>query len=351
LCVTPLSLLGVLWPEAWHLAALALELLRWVLANMLGWGIPTWSVAAFPVWVAVAGVLGAGLLGLPAPVWWRCWGLPLLVPALGWQATPPPEGEVEMVVADVGQGQAVLVRTARHALLYDAGPRYSAELDAGQRVVVPLLQALDVRLDRLVLSHRDADHTGGAQSVLAMYPEADVLGSLPSRFALTHRPGYRDCEAGQSWLWDGVQFEVLHPTQTGPSRATSNAWSCVLRVRTATSSVLLAGDIEAREEAELVQRLGSTLQTDILLMPHHGSRTSSTAEWLDAVQPRVAWVQAGYRNRFGHPAPEVVARYAAHGITVLETARCGAIQWLSEQPQQMVCEREKRRRYWHHQPG
>ncbi|MEY4443602.1 MAG: hypothetical protein RL442_2602, partial [Pseudomonadota bacterium] len=245
-------------------------------------------------------------------------------------------------------GQAVVVRTAHHVLLYDAGPRYSHDMDAGQRVVVPLLQSFDARLDRLVLSHRDADHTGGAQSVLAQHPHADVLGSLPSRAALAQRKGYRDCEAGQSWVWDGVLFEVLHPTSAGPSRATSNAWSCVLRVRTASSSLLLSGDIEAREEAELVQRLGASLQTDVLLVPHHGSRTSSTALWLDAVKPRVAWVQAGYRNRFGHPATEVMARYAARNIRVLETARCGAIQWSSAQPDQMICERDKRRRYWHH---
>ena len=348
LCVTPLALLGVLAPAAWHLAAWALDLLRWVLTGMLAWGLPTWSVAAFPVWVAVAGVLGAGLCCLPAPLWLRVWGLPLLVPALGWQATPPPEGDVEVVVADVGQGQAVVVRTAHHVLLYDAGPRYSHDMDAGQRVVVPLLQSFDARLDRLVLSHRDADHAGGAQSVLAQHPHADVLGSLPSRAALTQRKGYRDCEAGQSWVWDGVLFEVLHPTSAGPSRATSNAWSCVLRVGTASSSLLLTGDIEAREEAELVQRLGASLQTEVMLVPHHGSRTSSTALWLDAVKPRVAWVQAGYRNRFGHPAAEVMARYAARNIRVLETARCGAIQWSSAQPDQMICERDKRRRYWHH---
>ena len=351
LCVTPLSLLGVLWPEAWHLAAWALDLLRHVLTGLLSWGIPTWSVAAFPVWVAVAGVIGAGVCCLPAPLWLRCWGLPLLVPALGWQTIPPLQGEVEVVVADVGQGQAVLVRTAQHVLLYDAGPRYSSDMDAGQRVVVPLLQALDARLDRLVLSHRDADHTGGAQSVLAQHPRAELLGSLPARSALAQRAGYRDCEAGQSWTWDGVHFEVLHPAQTGPTRAASNAWSCVLRVRTTHSSVLLTGDIEAREETELVQRLGAALQSDVMLVPHHGSRTSSTVAWLDAVRPRWAWVQAGYRNRFGHPAADVMARYESRGIQVLETARCGAIQWASDRPTQMVCERDQRRRYWHHLPG
>ena len=350
LVVTPLVLSGMLWPGAWHWAAEALSWLQQGLLWMLTWGVPPVSVAAFPGWVAVPAVLGAGMSCLSLPLGLRVWGVALWVPVLGWQAPMPPEGEVEVVVADVGQGQAVLVRTRGHVLLYDAGPRYSQDMDAGQRVVVPLLQAYDARLDRLVLSHRDADHTGGALAVLAMQPQADVLGSLPSRDALSRHPRYRDCEAGQSWVWDGVQFDVLHPIADAPTRGTSNAWSCVLRVRTAGSSLLLAGDIEASEEAALVSRLGAALQTDVLLVPHHGSRTSSSAVWLEAVQPRWAWVQAGYRNRYGHPAPEVMARYHAQGIPVLETARCGAILWSSAQPTQVQCEREARRRYWHHVP-
>ena len=350
LCVTPLALMGLVWSGFWQLSALALAFLQQGLSGMLQWGIPAWTVPAFPVWVALSGVVGAGLCCLSVPWWLRWWGLPLLVPALGWQVPGPPVGEVEVVAADVGQGQAVLVRTAGHVLLYDAGPRYSQDMDAGQRVVVPLLQAYGARLDRLVLSHRDADHTGGALAVLAMQPQADILGSLPSRSALAQRDGYRDCEAGESWAWDGVQFEVLHPLVTGPTRTASNAWSCVLRVRTSHSSLLLAGDIEASEEAALVKRLGAALRSEVLLVPHHGSRTSSTADWLEAVQPQWAWVQAGYRNRFGHPAADVMERYRVRRITVLETARCGAIQWFSGRPAQMHCEREQRRRYWHHQP-
>jgi competence protein ComEC len=274
----------------------------------------------------------------------------LLVPALAWQVTPPPAGEVAVVVADVGQGQAVLVRTAQHALLYDAGPRYSPDMDAGQRVVVPLLKAYGVPLDRLVLSHRDTDHTGGAQAVLAMQPQVFVLGSLPSHSVMAQRAGYQDCEAGQSWWWDGVYFEVLHPLPAGPARATSNAWSCVLRIQTSHSSLLLTGDIEAREEAVLVQQWGEALRTDVLLVPHHGSRTSSTTDWLERVRPHTAWVQAGYRNRYGHPASDVLERYRERGIRLLETARCGAIQWSSQEPSTMLCERERRRRYWHHIP-
>ena len=347
--VTPLVLGGVVWSPAWSWGAMALGLLQDVLAWWLSWGMPSWDAAVAPVWVVVVGVGGAVLLWRAGPWGLRWCGVPCLLPVLLWSTPQPREGEVEVLVVDVGQGQSVLVRTAGHALLYDAGPRYSREMDAGQRVIVPLLQALNIRLNRLVLSHRDTDHTGGAEAVLAMQTQATVLGSLPRSHRLAQRPGYRDCEVGVAWIWEGVRFEVLHPTSSSTTgRDTSNAWSCVLSVRTARSHLLLAGDIEAPEESVLVQRLGAELKADVLLMPHHGSQTSSTAAFLEATQARWAWVQAGYRNRYGHPAPAVMARYQAHGIEVIETSRCGAILWSSAKPQDMLCERMRRQRYWHH---
>ena len=349
LCITPLALLGVVWPMAWQAGAWCLAGLQGVLHTLVGWGVPAWSVAAFPWWVASAGVVGCALLCWRGPWGWRWWGLPLSLPAMCWQSMPPAEGEMAIVAADVGQGQAVLVRTARHVLLYDAGPRYAPDVDAGQRVVLPLLQSLGLPLDRLVLSHRDSDHTGGARAVLAMHPQADVLGDLPDLSSEVTR--IQPCQAGLRWTWDGVHFEVLHPQSGSPMRAASNARSCVLRIQAASASVLLAGDIEAPEEIALVQRVGAALRADVLLVPHHGSKTSSTAVLLDQVQPQWAWVQAGYRNRFGHPAPSVMARYRARGIQVLETARCGAIQWSSQSPQSPLCERARRQRYWHHQPS
>ena len=350
--VMPLALGGAVWPPAWSWGAMALGWLQDGLAWLLSWGLPSWDAAAAPVWVVVAGVWGAILLWRPGPWGLRWCGVPCLLPVLLWSTPQPGEGEIEVMVADVGQGQSVLVRTAGHALLYDAGPRYSREMDAGQRVMVPLLQALNIRLDRLVLSHRDTDHTGGAEAVLAMQAQATVLGSLPRAHRLTQRPGYQDCEAGVAWTWEGVRFEVLHPASSlTPGRDTSNAWSCVLSVRSARSHLLLAGDIEAPEESALVQRLGTQLKADVLLVPHHGSQTSSTEAFVEATQARWAWVQAGYRNRYGHPAPTVMARYQAHGTQVIETARCGAILWSSAQPQAMGCERMRRQRYWHHRPS
>jgi competence protein ComEC len=306
---------------------------------------PPWPLAALAL-------LGACMLVWNGPLAWRVFGLPLLVPALLWQAPRPAVGDFELLAADVGQGNAVLVRTANHALLYDAGPRYSPESDAGHRVLVPLLTQLGERLDLLVLSHSDQDHTGGARAVLAMQPKVRLLSSLPTGHALTQeRQGLEAaaCAAGQSWQWDGVRFEVLHPLPGEPAaQGKSNAHSCVLRIEASGGSALLAGDIEAAQERDLLQR--GIQPVDVLLVPHHGSKTSSTPAFLDAVRPRLALVQACYRNRFGHPAPEVAARLRSLPAALVDSAHCGALLWQSHAPQHWHCERERARRYWHHQP-
>lgn len=350
LLVTPLSLLGALWAPLWDIAALAVSWLGWVLAALAAWPLATLSVAQAPLWAGIAGVLGGLLLVLRLPWTIRVSALPLLLPVLLWQPARPAPGQFELLAADVGQGNAVLVRTTTHALLYDTGPRHANDSDAGQRVLVPLLRALDVRLDRLVLSHRDSDHTGGAAAVLAAQPGADLLSSLEEAHELqTLRRGSR-CVAGQTWEWDGVRFEVLHPQAEDYGRTRrSNALSCVLRIGNGAQTVLLVGDIEKAQEARLVAE-GRPLRADWLLVPHHGSKTSSTAAFLDAVAPHTALVQAGYRNRFGHPAPEVLARYEARHVQVLSSAQCGAAHWHSEQARQTRCERQTQVRYWQHHP-
>jgi competence protein ComEC len=273
-----------------------------------------------------------------------------MLPLLLWQAPRVPVGQFELLAPDIGQGNAVLVRTAQHALLYDAGPRYSLESDAGHRVIVPLLQALQVRLDTLVLSHRDTDHVGGAAAVLAQQPQAAWMGSMAhDTGAVLARPGQR-CEAGMAWQWDGVRFEVLHPLAADYRQALKpNALSCVLRITAGSQVALLAGDIEEAQEAALRSR-EPDLRAAALLVPHHGSKTSSSAAFLEAVAPQVALVQAGYRNRFGHPAEPVLQRYAQRGVTVVESPRCGAWtwqSWRSDVPQGQ-CQRDIARRYWHH---
>ncbi|MFT3780222.1 MAG: DNA internalization-related competence protein ComEC/Rec2 [Ottowia sp.] len=348
LVVTPLALLGVLWAPLWTAAAWALAPLAALLQALAAWPLASVAVPAAPLALGAAAVAGGVLLALRWPWPLRLAGVPPLLACALWQPARPAPGAFELLAADVGQGGAVLVRTATHTLLYDAGPRYSLESDAGHRVLVPLLRAGGERVDTLLLSHRDSDHAGGAAAVLAMQPQAALLAS----FELAHAPRQR-CQAGQRWQWDGVRFELLHP-QAGDYAADrkSNAMSCVLRVLAADGAgALLPGDIEAAQEAALAARSPpGALRADVLLAPHHGSRGASSAALLDAVRPRLALVQSGYRNRFGHPAPEAAARYAARGIPLVDSPTCGAMHWNSARPREVRCERALARRYWHHRP-
>jgi competence protein ComEC len=348
LVLTPLAMLGALAPPLWDLAAWAVQALAALLKWLATLPYANVSMAAPPAWMAGFGVAGGVLLAMRLPWSLRLLGVPFLLPVLLWQAPRPPVGEFELLAADIGQGNAVLVRTATHGLLYDTGPRYSLESDAGHRLLVPLLRALGERLDMLVLSHRDSDHTGGAAAVLAMQPQAEVLSSIEASHPLQSLRTVRRCEAGQRWTWDGVDFEILHPAAADYLFFTKpNAVSCVLRISNGRSTAMLAGDIERLQEAALVAR-NPELRADVLLAPHHGSKTSSSEALLGAVRPRIALVQAGYRNRFGHPAREVVERYAAHGVWLVENVPCGAALWRSQAPEEVGCERERNARYWHH---
>ena len=408
LLVTPLALLGMLLPPLWLLAAWLVQGLSVLLQQLAGLPWAMWSSAAAPPWAVVCGLLAGALAVLPLPWRLRLLALPLMLPLLLPPLQRPGPGRFELVAADVGQGSAVLVRTQHHLLLFDTGPAYSPEADAGGRVLLPLLRARGERqIDLLMLSHRDSDHTGGAAALLAGLPVAMISSSLAADHALLQRgPPHRRCDAGQSWVWDGVRFDVLHPPAADHATAVKpNAISCVLRVQGDHGSALLAGDVEAAQEAALVQRgagsisaeskpsgpgagtqslsapraqvpplsaprtqvpplsapraeipplsalraqipPSSALRADVLLVPHHGSRTSSTAAFIDAVAPRVAVVQAAYRSRFGHPAPDVVARYESRGIAVIRSDRCGAWTLPPEGP--AYCERQHSRRYWHH---
>jgi competence protein ComEC len=357
LLVTPLALLGVLWSDAWHLASWALQPMTGVLGWLATWPLASVSTAMPPWGLSVLALGGALVCVMRWPRSWKWMGLPLLWPVLFWSPPRPAAGTFELLAADVGQGNAVLVRTATHSLLYDAGPRYSAESDAGHRVLVPLLSQMGERIDTLMLSHRDSDHTGGAAAVLAMQPQASLWSSMEDAHPLhALRPGWTRCEAGQVWVWDGVRFEVLHPPPPKVLSKTPkpNDVSCVLRIGGVQASTqgspqgtaLLTGDIETPQELALVQ--AGLSPVDLLLVPHHGSKTSSSSAFLETLRPRWGLLQAGYRNRYGHPAPSVVARYQNLGIELVDNVRCGAATWRSDTPDQVQCERLLRKRYWHH---
>jgi competence protein ComEC len=347
LVVTPLAFLGALWSPLWLLCSLSLQALCAVLQPMSVWPWAVWSVAQPPGWVAAVGMAGGAWLAYPQPWRKRIWGVGLVLPCLLWPVPRPVQGQFELLAADIGQGNAVLVRTAQHSLLFDTGPRFGSDSDAGQRVLLPLLQRSNERLDTLVLSHQDSDHTGGALSVQQLQPQLQVLTSIVHGQALFGQWPMQRCEAGQAWQWDGVQFDVLHPLPADYEQLLSpNARSCVLRISTGQQVALLTADIEAFQEQALLHRAGAQLRADVLLVPHHGSKTSSTESFIDAVQPHWALFQMGYRNRYGHPAPQVLQRYVQRGIGVRLSPSCGAMTWRSDDPEMVLCERAQNRRYW-----
>jgi competence protein ComEC len=340
--LTPLALLGALLPW-WPILALAHLVLDWLM-RFLEWAAtwPVWQVPAPPLWAALAAALGVAVCLLPRGMPGRMLGALLILPALFWPVARPAEGEAWVSVLDVGQGLASVVRTQRHTLIYDPGPLYSAESDAGQRVVVPYLRYLGLdRVSMLMVTHRDADHSGGMASVLSALQVDEVRSSLAEN-------GGERCLAGQRWVWDGVTFEVLHPTADDYARAgKSNHLSCVLRIETGGHRLLLTGDIEAADEAALLARLGDDLRADLLLVPHHGSKTSSTPAFLAAVGASQAVIPVGYRNRFGHPKEDVLARYRERQAQVWRTDRDGALMvTLAGSGVEVAAWREARRRYW-----
>lgn len=359
LVVTPLALLGAAVPALWTAGAWIVS----VLSAWLGWlaDVPAavWSVGVAPWWAQAAGLLAAALAITPLPWRVRALAVPLVLPLLLPPRDLPAAGQFELVAADVGQGTAVVVRTRHHVMLYDAGPQYAPDSDAGLRVLLPLLRSRgDHRIDTLLLSHRDTDHVGGASALLQGVPVGDIASSIEDAHALRlEAQGLgvpsRRCTAGQRWTWDGVRFEVLHPGDADyAAAARPNTMSCVLRVQGAGASALLTGDIERDQEIRLLRQQREALRSDVLLAPHHGSKTSSTAAFLDAVAPRFAVFQAGHRNRYGHPAGEVLARYRERGIDIVDSPTCGAWTWHSDSSagvQRGACVRVDARRYWHWQ--
>ncbi|WP_233881335.1 ComEC/Rec2 family competence protein [Paraburkholderia flagellata] len=326
-------------------------------------GLP-WAVLRLPQpggWPLACAAVGVAWCLAPRgwPLRWLApftW-LPLLVPA----PTGPPPGAFRLTALDIGQGTSVLVETARHRLLFDAGPGPEST-QAGERIVVPYLQTRGIgRLDALMISHDDSDHSGGAQAVLDAVEVGEfVAGILPAHplWASARTKGAQtvQCAAGQRWRWDGVDFEVLWP-DPGPLAGKPNAHCCVLRVTTAVSaaretraspvSALIAADIEAGVERTLVARDPVRLRAQVLVVPHHGSRTSSTEPFLDSVWPLVAIFQVGYLNRFHHPHPGVYARYAARHIVLARSDAHGAAR-VEARPGALAVERfrDTQRRYW-----
>jgi competence protein ComEC len=331
LAVVPLALAGTLLPI--DLALLLAARLMQGCYVFLGWldALPAavWEQHAPPWWSVAVALAGALWLLAPRGVPARWTGVFAFLPMFLVPAARPAPGELWADVLDVGQGLAVVVRTHGHALLFDAGTAFSADFDSGARIIVPHLRGVGVRaLDAFVVSHDDIDHTGGVRSVLGALPVRTVLTSLPAGDARLQRAGVVEhCVRGRQWSWDGVSFTVLHPAADSYNRdgVKDNDRSCVLHVRSAAGSLLITGDVERASEAQLLAAAPGALRSDVLIAPHHGSRTSSGANFLAAVAPRIAVFTVGYRNRFGHPAPDVLERYVALGARIQRSDADGAV--------------------------
>ncbi len=356
LVVTPLSLAGSMLPAPLstmllHAAHFGIEMLASVLGLLSAQPLAVWSAPVPEPWVFCFAL--AGTVWMLAPRGWphRWLGLLAWIPLLTGKPLAPPAGQVAVTVFDVGQGMALLIETSGHRLLYDTGPLYSAESNGGNRVLLPYLAARGIeRLDGMIVSHSDVDHSGGALAVLQAIPVDWVASSLWLDHAIVAAaPVHRRCVGGQAWTWDGVRFEMLHPTLASYQDLglKPNARGCTLRISAAGRSLLLAGDIEAAQETELLARAGAGLRADVLLVPHHGSGTSSTHAFLSAVAPSLALYQLGYRNRYRHPKLEVVERYRAMGIAQVRTDQSGALQIDSSASFTPRAYRSEHARYWY----
>ncbi|MCK9381797.1 MAG: DNA internalization-related competence protein ComEC/Rec2 [Sulfuritalea sp.] len=354
LVITPLVLAGAL-PFLDPLLLLAHLLTTWLMA-FIDWlaGLPLamWQQAAPPPWAVLLALAGGVWLLLPRGFPARWLGLLAFLPLLTVVPPRPAPGEAEVTVLDVGQGLAIHVQTATHDLLFDAGPAFSADADSGNRIIAPYLRAMGVRrLDLLVISHADKDHEGGAASVLAALPVTILKSSLPFEHVLSAQPVPQEpCHDGDGWNWDGVRFAMLHPGAEPLSRKTNDV-SCVLRVTAGGRSLLLTSDIEAVSETALLERHSAGLRSAAMTVPHHGSRTSSTPEFIAAVAARDVIFPVGYRNHYGHPKQDVVARYVQSGARMHRTDFDGAVAvGLGSGGIVFRHEREERRRYWHARP-
>ncbi|PHS22902.1 MAG: DNA internalization-related competence protein ComEC/Rec2 [Methylophaga sp.] len=320
-------LLGLLWPLLEFLAALPFA---------------HWSSLALPTLYWLSIMLGTTLLLTPTKFPAKWLGLIGLMPLVLYSPDQPDKDEFWFTLLDVGQGLSAVIQTQNHTLVFDTGPKFSDNFDTGSAVVSPFLQQQGINhIDTLIISHGDNDHIGGAVSLIEKVAINSIISSVPELL-----PSAEHCVAGQSWQWDGITFSFLHPRSD--DHGSENNLSCVLKVSTGNNSVLLTGDIESKTESLLVQRYHSQLVSTLLVAPHHGSKTSSTAAFIDAVNPEIVLFPVGYRNRYGFPKDEVVNRYRTKNRILFDSAQSGAIQYRFEPKtiSKPVLWRQQAKRIW-----
>ncbi|NOX42886.1 MAG: DNA internalization-related competence protein ComEC/Rec2 [Gammaproteobacteria bacterium] len=331
-----------------NLAARSFDLLWFALDGLANLPFATWHQHAPVAWTVIPGLLGILWLLMPRGVPVRWVGVIGLMPMVLVKPPVPKDGDFLFTLLDVGQGLSAVVQTRHHVLVYDTGPRFSERFNTGSAVVVPFLnhRGIDV-VDMLLISHGDNDHIGGMESIMEEMDVKTILTSVPQEITYSNK---KRCANLQSWHWDNVKFDIISPPtewegglqmNSKRSKALRNQYignngSCVLKITNMTGSVLLTGDIEKSAENYLLRdyinaegsaMLSTTLSADVLVVPHHGSKTSSTLPFVTAVWPKYALFPVGYRNRFGLPRTEVVDRYRAVGARVIDTAKSGAIEF------------------------
>ncbi|MDE1885058.1 MAG: DNA internalization-related competence protein ComEC/Rec2 [Xanthomonadaceae bacterium] len=299
----------------------AMQGLWWLLEKMATWPGALWYFPEPSAWALALAMLGALWLLMPRGIPARALGAFLFLPLLWPARAALADGEFMAYMLDVGQGLSVVVRTRDHALVYDAGAKFPSGFDFGEATVVPALHALGIeRIDRLIVSHGDNDHAGGAAAIVAAWPGMAVESGQPERLQIPAA----QCLAGESWNWNGVAFRIVHPRE--PLSSIGNDRCCVLDVRSGRGELILDGDITKAVEAEVAAALAPAAPQLVLQVPHHGSKTSSSAEFIAALHPALGLISTGYLNRFHHPNPGVVTRYLDADVDLLDTAQTGFVK-------------------------
>ena len=365
LVVVPITLFGALagqiFSADWilHLAHAVMQLCYFALAWLAELPNAVWQSHAPPLWAA--GLALAGMIWLLAPrgVPLRMAGVVLTLPMFFVLPPGPKEGELWVHLLDVGQGLATVVRTAHHSLVYDTGPKWNPDADSGNRIVVPFLRGQGIReLDALIVTHADDDHSGGAKSIIDARKPKWVMSSMSADSeALADAAELMKCEAGDTWHWDGVEFDIIHPASEAyqSDRVKTNNLGCTLKITAPGGTILMTADIEKLSELQLLSRFeydASMLKADVLVVPHHGSRTSSTDAFIDAVSPKMALVPVGYRSRFRHPNAVVMERYATRKIPVYRTDYLGmlTVKFVPGTRPALSGFRDEHQRYWLDRP-
>ena len=348
--VVPLVFLGTLFSIIMPNVADALfaltdsiiSLLWWCLSHLEEIPLSQWFSAKPAVIELLLSMIGISLITSPKGWPGKYLGIFLVLPLVWPENSLLNNGEAEVTVLDVGQGLSVVVRTSKHTLIYDTGPQFNHEFDTGAAVVVPFLRQKKVKnIDMLILSHQDNDHRGGFHSILQAVQPKRILSSYGE-------PGSDQCLKGESWVWDEIEFEILNPAKDSRHNKHNND-SCVIHIRSAKQSVLLTGDIEQPAEEKLVRDYEDKLQSNYLVSPHHGSKTSSSRHFLQAVQPDLIVIPVGYKNRYRMPHSVVTKRYQDMKIPYFKTSSSGAVTLRLGQKSSILkplLYRESMRKYW-----